>query len=232
MTEKKRVVIIGGHGKIALLTAPRLAAAGYAVDSVIRAPEQADDVREAGANPVLLDVERAGVEELARLFEGADAVVFSAGAGGGNPARTRAVDYEAAVRTMDAAEQAGVTRYAMVSYVRSETDVFSLDKENSFYPYAEAKHLADNHLRSTGLDYTILGPGMLTTEPASGAIRVLGAGAAAAAASGAPDTAGTSRENVAEAIVHVLTTGAAIRETVNFFDGDTPIAEAIESSSR
>ena len=221
----KRVVIIGGHGKIALLAAPKLTQAGYSVDSVIRNPEHAEDVSAVGANPVVLDVEQADVETLAEAFAGAEAVVFSAGAGGGNPARTKAVDHEAAVRTMDAAAQAGATRYVMVSYARAETDIHSLDPESSFYPYAAAKHHADNYLRGTELDYTILGPGRLTLQPPSGRLRILDG--ASGEGGGDEAVAETSRENVAEVITHVLSARAAVRETVNFFDGETPLEEAI-----
>jgi uncharacterized protein YbjT (DUF2867 family) len=155
-------------------------------------------------------------------------VVFSAGAGGGNPARTKAVDQEAAIRTMDAAAQAGVSRYVMVSYARSQVDIHQLDPESSFYPYAAAKHHADNHLRGTELDYTILGPGALTTEPATQKITVVDADNAAEASSkGGKEAVSTSRENVAEVISHVLTADVARRSTVNFFDGETPIADAI-----
>ncbi len=225
---EKRVIIIGGHGKIALLAAPKLAEAGFAVDSVIRNPAHAEDVAAAGANPVVLDVESADTASLAELFSGAEAVVFSAGAGGGDPARTRAVDLEAAIRTMEAAGQAGVGRYVMVSYARSETDVHTLDPENSFYPYAEAKHHADNHLRGTGLAWTILGPGKLTLEPATRRVTVLEAAEISGlVAEKGPEAADTSRENVAEAIAHVLSTGSAVRQTVNFFDGETPLEEAI-----
>lgn len=225
---EKRVVIIGGHGKIALLAAPKLTRAGYAVDSVIRNPEHSEDVSAAGADPVLLDVEQADVEALAEAFAGAEAVVFSAGAGGGSPARTKAVDQDAAMRTMDAAAQAGVSRYVMVSYARAETDIHTLEPENSFYPYAAAKHHADNYLRGTELDYTILGPGRLTLDPASRKLQILDAdGAAVAKEEGGEGVTHTSRENVAEVIAHVLSERVAVKQTVNFFDGETPLEEAI-----
>ena len=166
MAEKK-AVIIGAHGKIALLAAPRLVDACYAVDGLIRNPDHADDVRATGANPVQLSLEDASVDDLAQAFEGADAVVFSAGAGGGNPARTDAVDHKGAIRAMDAAQQAGVSRFVMVSYSRALVDVDTLNPDDSFFPYAKAKHDADEYLRSTTLDYTILGPGRLTLEPAT-----------------------------------------------------------------
>ncbi|MCK9510297.1 MAG: NAD(P)H-binding protein [Pigmentiphaga sp.] len=224
MADTKRVVIIGGHGKVALLAAGKLQAAGYGVDSIVRNPGHGDAVRHAGGNPVVLDIESAGVEELASAFSGADAVVFSAGAGGGNPQRTHAVDYEAATRAMAAADQAGVRRFIMVSYAGAGEDVHRLDATHSFYPYARAKHDADAKLRDSALDYTILGPGLLTTEPATGKIQ-----RTEALGNDWPDDKRvTSRENVAEVIAHVIKTHAAVRQTVNFYDGDTPIGEAIE----
>ena len=223
MSESNRVVLIGGHGKVGLLAAGTLGAAGFAVDSIIRNPDHADDVRKAGGNPVVLDIESADVDALARAFEGAKAVVFSAGAGGGDPQRTHAVDYEAAVRAMKAAEQAGVRRFVMVSYAGADRHVHELDPSDPFYPYARAKHDADAELRKTGLDYTILGPALLTLEPASGKIM--------RAEEGGEDYPEerrvTSRANVAEVIAHVVRTGEASRQTVNFYDGETPIADLI-----
>ncbi|MVT25566.1 SDR family oxidoreductase [Nesterenkonia alkaliphila] len=227
MSEQNKIVIVGGHGKIALLAAPKLVDSGFRVESLIRNPDHAEEVAATGAAPVVLDIEVADTSALAEAFAGAWAVVFSAGAGGGNPARTKAVDHQAAVRTMDAAAQAGVRRYVMVSYSRSEVDIHTLDPQSSFYPYAEAKHHADNYLRGTELDYTILGPGKLTAEPASGKILVTDAAGAAASSQDGPAATETSRENVAEVIRHVLAQGAAVRQTVNFFDGESPIAEAI-----
>lgn len=223
MTDTNRVVIVGGHGKVALLAAGKLKSAGYAVDSVIRNPGQSDAVRAAGGNPVVLDIESADVDQLAAAFTGARAVVFSAGAGGGNPARTHAVDYEAAIRAMAAASQAGVRRFVMVSYATASTDVHRLDPGDSFYPYARAKHDADEKLRESTLDYTILGPALLTAEPATGKITLT-----EDAGDDWPDNKRvTSRENVAEAIAHVIKADAAVRQTVNFYDGATPIADVM-----
>lgn len=225
MAEKK-AVIIGAHGKIALLAAPRLVEAGYAVDGVIRNPDHADDIRATGANPVELSLEDASVDDLAQAFAGADAVVFAAGAGGGNPARTDAVDYKGAVRAMDAAQQAGVDRFVLVSYSRALVDVDTLNPEDSFFPYAKAKHDADEHLRSTNLDYTILGPGRLTLEPATGKIVIADR---TGAVEGLPaEAAVTSRDNVAAVIAHVLIENAGSRQTINFYDGDAAIADAIQ----
>lgn len=227
MSATPRIVILGGHGKVALLAAPKLRAAGYAVESVIRNPQHAGDVEAAGATPVVLDIESADVDALAERFAGAAAVVFSAGAGGGNPVRTNAVDYEAAVRAMTAAERAGVSRFVMVSYARASVDVDTLDPSSSFFPYARAKHDADAHLRQTALEYTILGPGKLTLEPSRASVRL--ADEIGNVDGRAPEGAegDTARETVADVITHVIATGAASRSTVNFYEGDTPIAQAI-----
>lgn len=224
---KGRVVILGGHGKIALLAAPRLKEAGYAVESVIRAADQSSAIEAAGASPVVLDLENADVEALKQAFSGAQAVVFSAGAGGASPERTRSVDFEAATRTMDAAEAAGVKRFVMVSYAGAGVDVDRLESDDAFHPYAQAKHDADAHLRRTGLDFTILGPGRLTLEPASGKITIADFEGTIAGRAPAGEEGVTSRENVAEVIAHVLASGAGSRQTVNFYDGGTPIATAI-----
>lgn len=228
MSDADRVVILGGHGKIALLAAPKLKNAGYAVDAVIRKPEQSNDVEAAGANPVVLDIESADTQALADLFTGAKAVVFSAGAGGGNPERTKAVDFEAATRSIDAAAQAGVNRYVIVSYATAGIDLDRVDPENSFYPYVEAKHGADEYLRASSLDYTILGPGGLTLEPSPGTLTLADARGDVDGQAPAAGTNTTSRELVADVITHVVDAGAGVRETVNFYDGNTPIAEAVK----
>lgn len=224
MSDNNRLVLLGGHGKIALQAAPRLAAAGYAVDAVIRNADHADAVKDAGANPVVLDLEESSQAQLADLFAGATAIVFSAGAGGGGtPERTRAVDYSSAVRSMDAAEQAGVTRYVMVSYVTAATDINRLSPDNAFFPYAQAKHDADAYLRDTSLDYTILGPARLTDTPTTGSIERVDELAA-----DCPEARRvTSRGNVAAVIAHVIANGVALRQTVNFLDGDVAIDRAI-----
>lgn len=227
MAQAQKIVIIGGHGKIALMAAKKLVDQGASVTSLIRNPAHSDDVAATGATPLVLDIEQASVPDLAGAFDGADAVVFSAGAGGGNPARTHAVDFVGATNAMAAAVQAGIRRFVMVSYARAGIDVDTLDPSDSFYPYARAKHDADASLRTSGLDYTILGPGRLTLEPASGRILIADDRGEVPGRELSADERITSRENVAEVIAHVVTQGTAIGETVNFFDGQTPIVEAI-----
>lgn len=212
----RKVMIIGGHGKVALLLAPLLKADGWEVSGVIRNAAQIDDVAAAGATPVVHDVVSASVDELAALMAGQDAVVWSAGAGGGSAERTYAVDRDAAIRSMDAAAQAGVTRYVMVSYLGAGPG-HGVPREDSFFAYAEAKSAADAHLRGTGLSWTILGPGALTLDAPTGTITT-----AADAAS-----RNTSRANVALVAAAVLGRQDTVRRTIEFTDGDVPIAQAL-----
>ena len=159
-----QITIIGGHGKVALRLARLLTRAGHEVTSWVRNPEQVEEVAATGARPEVADVEMLDVRQMAERLRGQEAVVWSAGAGGGNPARTRAVDKDAAIRSMDAAAVAGVRRYVMVSYFYDRPE-HGVPPESAFYPYAEAKADADAHLRGSGLDWTILGPSRLTDDP-------------------------------------------------------------------
>ena len=215
-----RIVVIGGHGKVALHLARTLTERGDEVTSVFRNPDHADDVAATGARPVVADIETLDTAALADLLAGRDAVVFSAGAGGGDPARTYAVDRDAAIRVIDAARQAGVRRFVMMSYFGAGPD-HGVSQDNSFFPYAEAKAAADAHLRASDLDWTVLGPGRLTLEPATGRIAV-GADAA--------DKAAVSREDVALVAAAALSDDSTIRRTIDFNKGDLPIAEALAAT--
>jgi uncharacterized protein YbjT (DUF2867 family) len=190
-----------------------LTARGDEVTSVFRNPEHAEDVAATGARPVVADIETLDTDALAELLAGYDAVVFSAGAGGGNPGRTYAVDRDAAIRVIDAAGQAGTRRFVMVSYFGAGPD-HGVAEDNPFFPYAEAKAAADAHLRASDLDWTVLGPGRLTLEPATGRIAVGTAGE-------------VSREDVALVAAAVLNDDATIDRTIEFNNGDRPIAEAL-----
>ena len=208
------IVVIGGHGKVALQLARILTDRGDEVSSVFRNPDHADDVAAAGAGPVVADIEQLDTDALARLLAGHDAVVFSAGAGGGNPARTYAVDRDAAIRVIDAAAQAGVRRFVMVSYFGAGPD-HGVPQGDSFFPYAEAKAAADAHLRASDLDWTVLGPGHLTLEPATGRI-AMGKGKGE-----------VSRADVALVVAATLDDDSTIGRTIEFNNGDVPIADAL-----
>lgn len=212
------ITIIGGHGKVALLLTPLLVEAGHAVTSIIRDPDQAEDIRAAGAAAKVLSVEDADTAALTDAFSGSDAIVWSAGAGGGNPARTEAVDRDAAIRSMQAAQAAGAKRYVMVSYLGAGR-VNRVPESDSFHTYQQAKFDADTFLRGTDLDWTIVGPGPLTLDPSPHAV-------AGAAPKGEPRSGNgnTSRALVAEVIAAVLADPKSAGLTLDFSDGEQPIA--------
>ncbi len=221
----KRIVILGGHGKVALLAIPKLIRAGYQVDAIIRNPDHQADVQALVGNPIVLDLEVATEEDLIPVFKGACAIVFTAGAGGKGPAaRTRNIDYHAAVCSMNAAVKAGVKRYVMVSYAHALWHYKTLEG-NPFYHYAKAKHDADAYLRTTPLGYTILGPGLLTHDQATRTVLVADECGKVGGQTPSEDKARTSRDNVAEVLVHIIQTNRAIRRTINFYEGDTRIEE-------
>lgn len=164
------VAIAGGHGKIGLLLTRLLAERGDRVLSLVRNPDHADHVASAGGEPVALDLESAGADEVAAAIADADAVVFAAGAGPGSGAeRKETVDFGAAVLLIEAAQLAGSSRYVMIS-------AMSADAEHAggevFDVYIRAKGRADDALAASGLDYTIVRPGGLTDAPPKGAVKV------------------------------------------------------------
>ncbi|HSE72408.1 MAG TPA: SDR family oxidoreductase [Nocardioidaceae bacterium] len=211
-----RVVIAGGHGQIALRLERRLAAAGHEPVGVVRNPDHVADLQKAGAESVVLDLEKASVEELASVVDGADAVVFAAGGGpGSGAARKETVDRGAAALLADAAERAGVRRYLMVSSMG--TDQADPDSDDIFQVYLRAKAAADADLRGRDLDWTIVKPGRLTDAEGTGRVTL------------DPDARPREipREDVAEALVAALEQDATVGKEFTLLSGDTPVAEAL-----
>lgn len=213
-----RIAIIGGHGKVARHLSRILSGEGHDVTSIVRNPDHVAEVMETGAAAEVLDVEHSTTAEIAQALSGHDAVVWSAGAGGGNPARTYAVDRDAAIRSMDAASAAGVRRYVMVSYLGAATN-HTVPEDHPFFPYAESKAAADDYLRNTGLDWTVLGPGSLTEDAATGLIEVDPADSG--------NGTQTSRANVALVAAAVLELPQTVGRTIPFTDGTVDVVDAL-----
>lgn len=215
-----RIMIFGGHGKVALRLEPLLVARGDTVTAVIRNSEHEAEVAETGATPLVADVETFDTDQLTNLVSGNDAIVWSAGAGGGDSSRTYAVDRDAAIRSIEAAVAAGVRRYIMVSWIGSKPD-HGVPEGDSFFPYADAKLAADEHLRQSGLDWTILAPGTLTLDEPTGRVAV-----------DPTDRGSVSRADVASVIAAVLDDPASsIGQTIRFGNGDVPIEEAVRATA-
>jgi nucleoside-diphosphate-sugar epimerase len=171
-----RIVIAGGHGKIALQLGKLLANRGDTAVGLIRDPGQQDDLRAAGMEPVVLDLESVDAAALAAVLADADAVVFAAGAGPGSTiARKDSVDRAGAVLLADGCERAGVGRYLLISAmgVESVRDGAIPDGMGEvFVAYLQAKLAAEDDVRARSLATTVLRPGGLTDDPATGRVRL------------------------------------------------------------
>jgi nucleoside-diphosphate-sugar epimerase len=214
-----RVVIAGGHGQIAMRLEKLLTQRGDSAVGLIRNPAQAEDLRAVGADPAMCDLESVSVDELASHLDGADAVVFAAGAGpGSGAARKETVDRNAAVLCADAAEQVGIRRYLMISAMGASQEP-PPDADPVFAAYLRAKGAADADLASrAALDWTILRPGRLTDKPGIGRVRLAGHTGRGA----------VPRDDVAAVLLALLDTRVA-RMTLELVSGDTPVDEAVRA---
>ncbi|MFF4082594.1 NAD(P)H-binding protein [Streptomyces sp. NPDC087218] len=217
------VVVAGGHGRVALAVSGLGAARGWQVTGLIRRPEQADDVRAAGADPVLLDLAGATTEQFAERLAGADAVLYAAGAGLGDaPGRANPVDRDAALALADAARLAGVRRYVMLSSMGACRDA-RYPKDPLVETYLRAKGEADESLLSRPfLDCTVLRPAWFRDDPGTGLVRL-------AEATGAGEV---PRADVAAVLVALLATPATAGRTLELVSGHTPVDEAVSALTR
>ena len=214
------VAIAGGHGKIALPLTRLLRDRGDDVRSLIRRAEQSDDVRAAGGEPVVCDLETATDEEVAAGVGPADAVVFAAGAGPGSGSdRKWTVDYGGAAKLIAAAQTNRIARYVIISSMGADPDAKG---DETFAVYLRAKGKADAELAASGLDHTIVRPGRLTDDPGTGRVRIgerVGRGQ-------------IPRDDVAAVLAAVIDDPATVGEVLEVVSGDAPIEEALAALSR
>ena len=217
-----RVVIAGGHGKIALLLERLLAERGDQAVGLIRNSAHVADVHNAGAEAIVCDLEAASADDVTMLMSGADAVVFAAGAGpGSGVSRKDSVDRAASVLMAEAAERAGVRRFVQVSSMGAGQPPAPGSGE-VWAAYITAKTAAEADLSARDLDWTILRPGGLTDAPATGRIRL----------APPPIPAGTvPRADVAAVIAALLDNPGTRHRTLELVSGDTPVAAAVHSIS-
>jgi uncharacterized protein YbjT (DUF2867 family) len=218
-----RIVIAGGHGQIARRLEALLVARGDSAVGIVRNPAHAADLTAIGAEPVVLDLESAAVDQLAAVVRGADAVVFAAGAGpGSGSARKTTVDRDAAALLADAAEAAGVARYLMVSAMNVEQADPASD--DVFQVYLRVKAEADADLRARALGWTIVRPGRLTDAHGTGQVAV------------APSLprGEVPRDDVAAVLAGVLARADGALNGVQFdlTGGEMPVAAALATLTR
>lgn len=211
------IAIVGGHGNIALLLTEQLRERGHDVISLIRKTSQVSDVEDRGATARMLDIESADVDDFAKAFDGADAVVFAAGGGpDGNIGRKKSVDLEGSLKSQQGAEVAGIRRFVQISAIGVDLPLPE-DTEPVWRAYVEAKRDADVALRASGLDWTIVRPGALTDDEGRGTVTLVESSSRGE----------VPRADVAAVIAEILHTGAGVGKQWDLVSGDTPIAEAV-----
>ena len=215
-----KVIIAGGHGKIALRLARLLVADGNDVVGLIRNPDHVADVSQTGASASLCDLEQLSVEEVAAGIEGSDAVVFAAGAGPGSGAdRKLTMDRDGAITLLRAATSAGVPRFVMVSGAGVENPP---NGDEVFDVYLRAKAEADAAVESSGLDWTILRPGGLTEDAGTGRIRI----------GIEPFSGPVPRDDVARVLASLLGDRRSAGRVLYLSSGSTPLDEALDEVLR
>lgn len=206
-------LIIGAHGQIGQLLIKALVAEGKTPRAMVRAEEQAQVMRDLGAEPVIADLEG----DFQSALEGCDKVVFTAGSGAKTgPDKTILVDMWGAMKAVDAAKAAGISQFVMVSSRGAEDPEKGPAKIKH---YTVCKKLADDHLLRSGQPHTILRPGRLTNDDAERKITTQWPDAV--------DGQWIPREDVALAIAHCLKTPATIGKVYPLFHGEQSLADAL-----
>jgi uncharacterized protein YbjT (DUF2867 family) len=214
-----RIAIVGGHGQIAQLLIKELVAKGHQPVALVRKPEQTDELRRLGAETGMLDIEQDSAQDFAAAFAGADAVVFAAGGGGdGDIDRKKAVDLGGSLKSIEGATAAGAQRFVQVSVIGADSPIPD-DTEPVWRAYMEAKRDADVALRDSDLNWTIIRPGGLTDDAATGRVAM------------APEVerAEVTRADVAAVLAAVLDDPRTIGQQWTLTGGNVPIADAINA---
>ncbi|GAA5944278.1 hypothetical protein JCM3775_003309 [Rhodotorula graminis] len=238
-----RLVIVGGSGRVAVKFT-HTASSHFAIDSLVRNKDQFDAISKAGATPKLLSLEDASVEELARDFNGADAVLFAAGAGGkGGKERTVKVDQDGAIKVFDALESlSGPKPYLVLvgaldtrdlskpapAHYTEEDKEASKKAHDAIGAYYDAKLVADQNLsKRTSFPWTVLRPGHLLDDSAKGRVEL-----------GVTHMGGVTRDDVASTLLALFRLSPEQREQVRGraldlvqgSDRDMPVDEAVKQA--
>jgi nucleoside-diphosphate-sugar epimerase len=213
-----RVVIAGANGRVGHRLARMLVERGDTVVGIVRQPSDEDELAADGIETVVIDLERASVDELAAIVVDTDAIVFAAGSGlDRSVSRTDKVDRAAAILLADAAGQAAVRQYLMMSSMGIDELDAGRIPDGVDEEYLRAKRAAEEGVRARPVvDPTILRPGLLTDEPGTGRV----------ALARQVSFGSVPRDDVAEVMLGLLD-APRTGEVLEVVSGDTPIAEAL-----
>ena len=210
------VAVVGANGQIGKQVVGFLKEDGHTPRAIVRKEEQLQSFEKEGIEAALVDLEGT-VDQITNGLKGADAVVFTAGSGGSTGSdKTLLIDLDGAVKTMEAAKQAGIERFVIVSALQAH------HRENwndSLKPYYVAKHFADRALEDSGLTYTIIRPGGLLNEEGTGKV----------SAAENLERGSIPREDVARTIVASLTEESTFNKGFDLISGSIGIEEAVKN---
>ncbi len=210
----QNILVIGANGSTGQLICNQLSASpGYQPVAMIREESQKENFNQIGIRTVVGDLEG----DFEHAFENIDAVIFAAGSGSETGKdKTKAVDEKGAKQSVDYAKKYHLKKFVMLSAMGTENP----DPDSDISHYLKAKHEADEYLKASGLNFTIVRPGSLTNEEGSGKIE---------AAKHLDKKGKISRENVALTLVKVLPTDILPERYFEVLDGNKPISEAISA---
>lgn len=213
-----KVLIAGANGQIGRLLVDLMTAEeGFEPVALVRKENQLEDLREQRVEALLGDLE-SPVDKLSELIveSQADAVVFTAGSGGKTgPDKTLLIDLDGAVKLMQAAEKTNAKRFLIVSAIGAHRREFW--QGSSLAPYYVAKHFADESLMRSNLDWTVIRPGTLQNEPATGKVLI----------KQTLDHGHVNRADVAEVILECLKNDHSVGKAFDLVAGETPVKTAV-----
>ena len=213
----RKVLVLGANGKVGRILTQKLKdSSRFVPTATFRKEEQKDFFRQMGVDYQVVSLEDS-IDKLEAALKGMDAVVFTASGGNTGDDMTLAIDLDGAGKAMEAADKAGVKRFVMVSGMHA--DDRSKWKTSGLNGLYIAKHYADRILKSSGLDYTILRPGLLLDDKGSETITI----------DNPESKKGVPREDVANLILEVLDHNNDIGQTIEFSQGETPIKKAVRN---
>ncbi|WP_044022432.1 SDR family oxidoreductase [Bacillus sp. SG-1] len=213
------ILVVGANGQIGKQLVGIIQDSGsHTAKAMIRKQEQASHFESLGAETAVVNLE-GEIEDIAKAAEGVDAIVFTAGSGPHTGAdKTLMIDLDGAVKTIKAAEKAGVKRFVMVSSFDTTRKAIQ-EAPESFAPYVVAKHYADEWLRGTDLDFTIVHPGRLTNENGTGKVE----------AASEVERGEISREDVAQVLFECLESDSTIGKEFQVVSGSTSVKDVISN---
>jgi len=214
----KDVFIVGGAGNIGRQLGQQLSQDGVTARALCRIAEQEASLQQQGIQTVRGDLVALDEQQLTGLMQGCGLVVFTAGAGGkGGEEMTKAVDGEGLIKSVAAAQRAGIKRFILVSAFPEAGRGRQLS--DTFENYMRVKKQADVILAASALDWVIVRPGTLTDEPATGRI-----------SAGPAIAYGTiGRADVAATLAALVHQPAVSRVIIELTAGERPVTEAIDA---